>query len=112
MIWHLTWHSPDGEMPVEVMFTIAAVQDGDWKGEIRITGYPAKTPVLPLEGCDWVQALQHFGIWGPRFLWMQLQGDRLTWRGTDIEFTYPEWRRRQPAGLLTRVWTWWKARRA
>jgi hypothetical protein len=109
MIWHLMWLSPDGEKPVEVIFAITAVNDdGDWIGEIRIVGYPASTPIFPLEGCDWVQAIQHFGVWGPTFLSQQFRGTKLTWRGTDIQFEYPQWRRR--TGLLARLRNWYHAR--
>ena len=106
MIWHLTWQSPDGARPVDVLFDIKGIQGDNWMGEIRIIGYPVEDPVILLEGCDWIQTLQHFGIWGPTMLRTKLGDGTFYWRGTDVRFEYPEWRRHRRAGWLAKLRAW------
>ncbi len=106
MVWRLTWRSPEGDKPVEISMRLTSVVDGAWKGEVRVTGYPALVTVFPITGCDWVQAHQMMGSQAQIFLLSYAKSGPLYWPGTDIEFVYPAWRRRGPH-LLDRLRVWW-----
>jgi hypothetical protein len=103
MVWRLTLRTPEDEKPVDLVMSLTSIDDDTWTGEVRFDGYPGPVTSFGVLGCDWIQAHQVMLSDVKMFLNVFAKTGTLYWRGTDIVFDVPLWRRRLKPPLLDRI---------